>query len=301
MNAAKKCVVSLIGGLGNQLFMASCGLALAERLGAVLYFDRQRLVSKRPDMLTSLDRYPHGAKIWEQLPQLRDRVAHRIKRAAAGVVGKTAVRGAPGWHGTVFAERGFQYDPTIMAIDEDVFLVGYFQSPRYFAGYEMTVRSAFEPSEAASEQAKSFAARLSGDSTVSLHLRRGDYASNAKTMATHGILTDDYYDCSINLLRRIVAEPRIFVFSDAPSEAARMCERWPGAEVVSGFNDKDDLFLMSRCKYHIIANSSFSWWGAWLDGRPDSVVIAPRSWFSREKMLTTFTNDLFPAEWITLG
>lgn len=301
MNAAKKCVVSLNGGLGNQLFVASCGLALAGRLGATLYFDRQRLARKRPDMLTALDPYPHGAKIWERLPQFRDRAVHRIKRAVAGIAGKSVIRALPGWHGAVFAERGFHYDPAIEAIESDIFLAGYFQSPRYFAGHETVIRRAFEPSEAASERAKSFAARLAGENTVSLHLRRGDYASNANNTATHGILSGEYYDCAVALLRRVAADPRIFIFSDSPSEAARICERWPEAEAVTGFNDKDDLFLMSRCRHHIIANSSFSWWGAWLDGRPDSIVVAPRAWFSRDKMLNTLVNDLFPAHWITLG
>jgi hypothetical protein len=296
-----KIVTTLIGGLGNQLFIASCGLALANRLGAKLYLDKQRLANKKPEMAAALEPYAHGAETWPHLPELRHRLAHRAKSVAVGIFRKSAIRSLPGWKGARFVESGYYYDPKIENVNGDIYLVGYFQSPRYFANYEDEIRKTFAPQQAASDKAMAHAKLLAGDDTVSLHLRRGDYASNPKAFTVHGILTDDYYDYAVGLIRRVVANPRIFIFSDSPAEAARMKERWSGAETVNGFNDKDDLFLMSQCRHHIIANSSFSWWGAWLDGRPDGIVAAPRAWFSKDKMLTTYVNDLFPPDWVTLG
>lgn len=296
-----KIVTTLIGGLGNQLFIASCGLALANRLGAKLYLDKQRLANKKPEMAAALAPYNHGAETWPHKPQRFHRLMHRTKSATAGIFGKSAIRALPGWNGKRFVESGYHYDPRIETVKNDTHLVGYFQSPRYFVDYENGIRTAFAPEQAASDKALAHAEAMAGDDTVSLHIRRGDYASEPKTLAVHGILGDDYYDHAVNLIQRVVSNPRIFIFSDSPTEAARMKTRLPNAETVNGFNDKDDLFLMSQCRHHIIANSSFSWWGAWLDGRSDGIVAAPRAWFSKDKMLTTYVNDLFPAHWMTLG
>jgi hypothetical protein len=90
------------------------------------------------------------------------------------------------------------------------------------------------------------------------------------------------------------------VFSDELEAAREVFAEWPDTVFISGNSQEEDLLLMSRCRHHIIANSSYSWWAAWLSPNPDKLVIAPRLWFSRQRMLNTFVLDLFPENWILL-
>jgi hypothetical protein len=132
---------------------------------------------------------------------------------------------------------------------------------------------------------------------VSLHVRRGDYASNPVTNQYHGTCSLRYYLDAVSTLVSLGVQPRLFVFSDdIPWAQASLRFDFPVTFV--GHNpasaDHEALRLMSMCRHHIIANSSFSWWGAWLGSHPDKVVIAPRKWFNGA---THDTRDLIPASW----
>jgi hypothetical protein len=132
---------------------------------------------------------------------------------------------------------------------------------------------------------------------VSLHIRRGDYVSNRKNIETHGVLGIDYYKRALNFMKEKVKNPQVFVFSDDIPWARENLE----TDLSLHFMDDngvernyEDLRLMSNCKYHIIANSSFSWWGAWLGKFPDKQIYAPRNWFNSSD---NDTKDLIPETW----
>ena len=135
---------------------------------------------------------------------------------------------------------------------------------------------------------------------MALHVRRGDYASNPETQRVHGFCSPDYYRRAIDTVAARVADPRVFVFSDDPEWAERhlvldhpttiVRNAAPNAEL-------DDFRMLARCRHHIIANSSFSWWGAWLASHPTQVVVAPAPWFAVD---TYDTRDLLPAGWLRL-
>ena len=135
---------------------------------------------------------------------------------------------------------------------------------------------------------------------MSLHVRRGDYASDPNASAVHGLCSLDYYAAAVAHIGRFVPRPRYFVFSDDPTWASEHL-KLPGDTVIVEHNDGatsyEDLRLMSRCRHHVIANSSFSWWGAWLNPRADKIVVAPSRWLAET---TRACPDICPTSWVRL-
>ena len=117
--------------------------------------------------------------------------------------------------------------------------------------------------------------------------------------AVHGALEEDYYLRALSHVRAQAPDARVFVFSDDPAYAASCAARW-GGEPMGGASALDDLWLMSLCRRHVIANSSFSWWSAFLDARPDAMVIAPVQWFAPAMLAKTRVEDVFPRHWLRM-
>jgi hypothetical protein len=135
--------------------------------------------------------------------------------------------------------------------------------------------------------------------SVSLHVRRGDYVTHAATAKVLNPCSLDYYHKAIECVSRTVTSPHFFVFSDDPAWAQRNLKITFPTKYIdknSGSQNYVDMHLMTHCKHNIIANSSFSWWGAWLNKNPDKLVIAPTNWFANG----IDDRDLIPPEWIRL-
>lgn len=286
-------VVQLHGGLGNQMFQAAAGLALADRLGDRLMFDFSRYRTKGLRAY-ALGPFALDADLMPTPPAFSGAISRVLNRL------KGEKERAPGFRGVLYREPHFHVDPAFFTLSGDVQICGYFQSPRYFAGHEDTVRAALEPKKLASGRALTLAEQLAGDTSVAVHVRRGDYAADPRAAGVHGTLTDAYYDRAVARVLETVPAARFFVFSDTPAEAAALARRLPNAVVMAGESAGDDLFLMSCARHHVIANSSFSWWSAWLDRRPDGIRIAPKSWFTPEAAQTRLTDDLIPRDWVQL-
>jgi Glycosyl transferase family 11 len=285
-------LVQLHGGLGNQLFQTAAGIALTARLGGTLSFDLSRFRDK------GLRAYALGAlPIPATIHQGGPGQIARFSAKARKLFGGSGIKRPTGWLGRVYVEPHYHYDPAFAALEGDLLLAGFFQSPRYFAGFEPQVRAAFDATAAVSDQARRSATTLAGEESIALHVRRGDYASNARARAAHGMLEDDYYERALALVRRAVPYARLFIFSDDAAVAAEKACAWDGT-ATAGASALEDLWLMSRCRHHIIANSSFSWWSAWLGSYPAGLTVAPRHWLAREKLLTTYIGDLFPPGWV---
>ena len=136
-----------------------------------------------------------------------------------------------------------------------------------------------------------------GSQSVSLHIRRGDYASNPVTQSFHGTLQMGYYTRAMRHLAERIEDPHLYVFSDDPEWArGNLQSEYPTEFVIHNDVDRnyEDLRLMSSCKHHIIANSTFSWWAAWLCSNPEKLVFAPRKWFEGSN---NDTRDLIPDTW----
>jgi hypothetical protein len=205
-----------------------------------------------------------------------------------------------------YSEPHFHFDPAFFELGSHVSLHGYFQSERYFDEIADPLRDLFQPRDPLGSAARSIVDRIAGvEASVSVHIRRGDYVKNAETARVHGSLDAGYYRRALGILQDALGpELTIFVFSDDAAAAEAVLDFIPAANLVHVRGDPDrpweDMALMARCHHHVIANSSFSWWGAWLNPSPDKIVIAPRAWFTPGELRLRNTCDLCPSGWILL-
>lgn len=199
---------------------------------------------------------------------------------------------------TYYEEKHFQFDSEVLRLSNSVYLDGYWQSEKYFADIGEIIRREFELKLPQTGRNRELADLISSCESVSLHVRRGDYVSNESTKQYHGVCDMDYYFRAVKELSRIIQNPHVFIFSDEP-EWAHGNLKLPYPSTIVSHNSVDmsheDLRLMSQCRHHIIANSTFSWWGAWLGQNSDKVVVAPLRWFSR---IENNAQDIIPSGWI---
>ena len=191
----------------------------------------------------------------------------------------------------------FNYNPNLKDTKSDyLFLEGYYQSQKYFIKYEKEIRNDFQIITPLKKQTSDMVAYMQSVNAVSIHFRRGDYVGNA----VHETDKTEYYKEAMKIIESKVENPVYFLFSDdIPWVKENFTTNFETHYV--DFNDAatnfEDIKLMSSCKHNIMANSSFSWWGAWLNPNPNKIVIAPKLWFNDEKVNT---NDVIPENWIKL-
>lgn len=290
--------VRLQGGLGNQMFQFAAGLALARRHGCPLKLD-PRYISSNPARSYALDGFGVRAEI-ARPAELAAFAADQLWRRRLGkLTGRHDLLLPSGY----YLAPHFHFDETFLDHEPPAYLDGYWQSPRYFETVVGEVRAAFagpaDPSRRFEEMRHEI---IAAGNAVSIHVRRGDYVTGPAAHKFSGSCTPDYYARAVALMARLVPGATYFVFSDEPDEAGRMLA-FADPVVIAGTADRpaEDIALMAACRHHIIANSSFSWWAAWLNPSPRKTVIAPRLWFSPDHLRKTHTFDLYPKDWITLG
>jgi hypothetical protein len=280
--------VRLIGGLGNQMFQYAAGRALAERLGTELLldtrdFEHYTLHSYGLCRFAITKQVANSAQLsrWPSWIRRGSRLLRRI-----------------GIHTRWFNEIQFEYDSAWESIPDGTLIDGYFQSQRYFAGTAESIRREFVPVAPLSQQNANYAKLARDCDSVMIHVRRGDYVTNLNTLKFHGVCSIAYYEASINYIRERLVNPRFFVFSNDMAWAQENLKLGDDAVFVTG-NDTSpeiDIHLMAQCRHYIIANSTFSWWGAWLNFSKEKIVIAPECWFAS----LTNTRDLIPQEWVRI-
>ena len=275
------------------MFQYAAGRALADRLDAELLLDTRALED-------ALAFRAYTRRAYALAPfKLRARVAAPadFKNWPAWVVeiGKRLRVVRPlfrRWH----FEPAITYDARIRTLHEPICLVGYWQSERYFIDIADRICADFtlrQPLAGANARLLELAR---SDRSVGLHVRRSDFISLNDAAQVHGRCSVDYYRRAIGLVRNRCPQCRFLVFSDDPQWARAELPLDPSAIFVTGNNPspEQDLALMSACKHHIIANSSFSWWAGWLGYSPDQIVIAPAPWYASKKL---DARDLAVSRW----
>lgn len=278
-------VIAIIkGGLGNQLFIYSAGRALALRTGRDYYIDNKRgYTHDKYGRGYRLDRFPIAAGLmpeeWRVAPTLKH-PRHKLIRAWNKIL--------PGDWRTYLAQRTDL--PPYQLTDckprrKRVTLNGYWQNEAFFRDFSVQIRAELAPPAPRDERNLSLGAELSGENTVFVHARRFRYPT---------LLPVDYYREALAGIRRRVPNPRFVVFSDDPAWVRENLDFAADPVLWVDHNSDDelaDLWLMTRCRHAIIANSSFSWWGAWLggdaaDGRviytpdhPEWIIRPARGWY----------------------
>jgi hypothetical protein len=296
-NQLKGSVVTRIeGGLGNQLFQYAAAIALADRLGCDLALDL-RALSKNGDRQFQLGLYKSRFRILAagELALLPESRVSRWRRISAD-----AKRFFLGRHSLqTFWARGFEFDPRFESISVPVYLVGYWQSEFYFQSHRARLLSDLQLVNP-KELVHPLQTRLSSCNSIALHIRRGDYVSNGAASQFHGVCDIAYYHSAIEFICRHTSSPEAFVFSDDIDWARVNLKLTIPMHFVEGHSAEAghlDLELMRRCKHHVVANSSFSWWGAWLAQSENQIVCAPKRWFAASEVNS---EDVVPQRWVRL-
>lgn len=293
-------ITNLLGGLGNQLFQYAVGRALSLQHDVQLKFD-----------VSGFAEFGGGYSLWEfeflrvfdcpvQLASDTD-IAQILGWQSNSRINRLLMR--PGMD--LFRRKGFIVEPYfhywqgINQLPSHVLLKGFWQSEKYFINVAKQIRDDLRFKHPLVDLNAEIAKQISQVNAVSLHVRRGDYASNAKTTATHGLCSLDYYRAAIRHVVGQVEHPHFFIFSDDPAWVKSNLKIDYPCEFVEhnqGKESYNDMRLMSLCQHHIIANSSFSWWGAWLNPSVKKIVVAPKQWFANDND----TQDLIPQGWVRL-
>ena len=288
-------IVRLTGGLGNQMFQYAAARSVADRHGVRLELDITDYKHHK------LRRYELGDfTIRAEIASKDDIESLGVDTTRLSLFGRFKRRLLPSSSNTVYRERSLSYDSGVESIVPPMYLDGYWQSERYFTLNEDVIRRDFSSAYPLNEPNSNILAQIQAVNAVSLHIRRGDYVSDLRTNRMHGICSLDYYRSAIDYISGKVTQPHFFIFSDDHSWVQRNFY-FVSPSIFVTVNSSDmgvlDMILMQQCKHHIIANSSFSWWGAWLDPSSDKIVVAPKRWFND---LRFETKDLVPSSWVRL-
>jgi len=288
--------INLKGGLGNQLFQYATGRALSLKNSDILYLNISTLksiTSRDTKRFFSLNFFDYsGVIINDYLISLK-----KILSVIFGIF-FTSI----GFKSKIIIEVNGGYSSDVNSATGDISLIGYWQSYKYFYNYSNTIFKELDSHKPLSSSSKSILLNIIKADSVAIHVRRGDYVSLNTANNFHGSILLDYYINAISIIDSKINAPLYFIFSDDLFWCRENLSLKPGNFIFVDNNINEDawqdLILMSYCKHHIIANSSFSWWGAWMADQRfglDRMVFAPKRWFIDAEVNAA---DRFPPHWV---
>jgi len=281
--------MKLEGGLGNQLFQYALGRALSSALSTELTLDTSYYKTS-PNRAYELDNFNIAARVADDDEIQRflspvSKIMDRFRNSYARLI--------------IREQEEFVFDERIRALKDGHYVVGYWQNERYFKSIERTLKKELNLTQPLSKLAGTWSEKIKTVKSCSLHVRRGDYVTNKKIQRTHGNLPTAYYQKATELISKKRPGVEFFVFSDDIAWVKENLRLNVPLNFISDTEIKNTeaLVLMSRCNDTIIANSTFSWWAAWLNENPLKTVIAPRQWFADA---SKDTSDLLPEAWVKI-
>ncbi len=289
-------VVRLMGGLGNQMFQYALGRRLALERGVPLKLDVS-WYEEHDNRSFSLGNLALKAEIAseEEIFSMKSYSPNLPARMAWKAVQKFL----PYYKRRMVKEQKIgSYDPNILQCPDNAWVNGYWQSENYFQEIEEIIRKDFSPGIKFSQKVQKTADSMySNPGSVSIHIRRGDYLTEFSQ--SFAVCSIDYYKEAASHISALVINPHFYIFSDDIEWAKNNLKlnaemTFIDPSIKNG--DIIDIHLICQCCHHINANSSFSWWGAWLGEQPDSIVITPNRWFADKP----YPKDTIPERWIKL-
>jgi hypothetical protein len=197
-------------------------------------------------------------------------------------------------------EPYFHFFDKALKTPKNAYIDGYWQSEKYFLPIREQLLKELKPKNKVSEKTSELEVDIKATQSVSIHVRRGDYISIKSNNEYYETCTAEYYASAITYICEKLDKPLLYVFSDEPTWFEQNVKTNYQTVYIThniGNHSYEDMYLMSLCKHNIIANSSFSWWGAWLNANANKIVVAPKKWF---KIKSKNSKDLLPKEWIQL-
>jgi hypothetical protein len=289
-------IVKIIGGLGNQMFQYAFYRFLKEKYGNV-----------KVDITDFFSYNLHNGYVLEDFFNLKVEKANFYEilqlreENRKGVVCKIK-RKLFGKKSSHINEEGFEF--SLLSKKRDLYLDGYWGSEKYFKDIKNIIHKEFTVRVDPDEQNQLMINKIAECESVSIHFRRGDYINDKNASKLFNNLTMDYYNSAVIKISKSIKNPFLFIFSDDPEWTQKNIKfSYPTIHVNINGTDRgyEDLRLMSLCKHNIIANSTFSWWGAWLNNNPDKIVIASKIWFKDPvKNAGINFDELYPKGWIMI-
>ena len=292
--------INIIGGLGNQMFQYAFGYAVSRESKTLIRLDISGLDTCK------LRKYELNLFHIEQNVQIKTKNDNLLKKVNStkntflDKAYRRALRYLLKFTDFYYQEKKeFFFDKQVFKLKTDTYYYGYWQNEKYFKKYRDEILKIFYLKRIHSKT-KKYKHKIVNSESVSIHIRRGDYVNNIKTNNIHGTCEINYYKRAIKEINKIKKNIKFFIFSDDldwAKDNLKFVNCRVFVELDENIPDHEEMFLMSQCKHNIIANSSFSWWGAWLNQNPNKKVIAPRKWFKNSKLNT---DDLIPISWLQL-
>lgn len=273
-------IVKLVGGMGNQLFQYALGRRLSLTHGVPLVLDITALNALNPGTTKreyTLDAFDTHASV------IRSKT-HRLW---------TLLRERPEF---IREKSSDTFDASILKTpNNNIYLSGYWLSPQYFEDIRETLLTDLRLRNPLSAQTEKILADIETSESVAIHVRRGDNVYNPSSAAFHGALTREDYEAAMLFFANKVPNPHFFIFSDDPAWCRQHIRSAHPLTFVEGNTEypHEDLHLMRSCKHQALANSTLSWWAAWLNKNPNKVVLRP-PFFTKGAFKT---DDLFPTSW----
>lgn len=292
-------IVKLLGGVGNQMFQyatarrLSCFRETRLKLDLSFFEGTQQNCTPRTYELKNLTINADIASPRE----IAEFTQHELSRRESFLHRFRQVIGIKKGQPYAIRERHFHFDPSILSAPDNSYLEGFWQSEKYFKDISGILRREFTLKHPLSGINLKFAECMQAGNSISIHIRRGDYVSDEPTNRTHGVCGLDYYQRCVDWLIGKILDPHFFIFSDEPEWAREHINlSFPTTFVANNGINKgyEDLRLMSLCQHNIIANSSLSWWGAWLNDNSEKIVLAPAKWLEDQRHCT---RDIIPDNW----
>lgn len=282
-------IVRLLGGLGNQMFQYC------------LYRSLKCKKEKVKMDITAFNRYgKHNGYELDKIFKIEQELANKKEINILGDIKDDIFskfrRKICGRKNSHFVEKEFDFNSEVFEL-ENVYLDGYWQTEKYFKDIESIIKEEFKFKNRLNDQNKSLINNIKQEESVSLHVRRGDYIKNTEAAELHGgICTLNYYQRAINIIKNEINNPKFYIFSDDIEwvKSNLLLDNSIYVDWNKGNKSYVDMLLMSKCKHNIIANSTFSWWGAWLNNNDNKIVLAPKKWFNDSNINT---QDIIPSNW----
>ncbi len=283
-------VIRLQGGLGNQMFQYAHGRRLATATGRLLWLDLSWF-----DEAESLGQTPRSYQLGAFRTRSLVLPAWLARAAFSGSPSRGLVTRAVERFVHRVRESSGPIDPASLRGRRIVHLEGYWQGEAFFEPFAAAIGDDFRLAAPMTAHRKGILRRIGEKASVSVHVRRADYVTHPGVSAFHGTCAPEWYADAMARMEEHEPGCRFVVFSDdVPWSRANLPAR---ADMIfvdkSDGRDYEDLHLMAACRHHIIANSSFSWWAAWLNRSPGKRVIAPRRWFLAREA----PDGLLPTGW----
>lgn len=277
-------VIKLLGGLGNQLFQYALGRSKSEQNSDVLLLDlRDYAVNKERNY--ELESYPIKAVVCNNdLIQSIYEDNSLLKKVLR--INK--------WK--IYSEGKPYFDPRLASLKGNMYLSGYWNSYKYFTDKRKILLKELVPKNSKQINEKVKILSLNKNDSVSIHVRRGDYVSNPVANAKHGLLSEKYYKDAFECLSSKYKKLNYFIFSDDSSWARNHLTFIPNQTIIPTSTAVEELYMQNLCTHHIIANSTFSWWGAWLSDK-EGTTICPQLWSNDRRVKL---EDLYPPNWIKI-